>query len=116
MEFMPPNQPLPLGTWTRELNFLGYRDPNGKTNPTLTAGSKVRLNVQWREPHDPDAYGGRESVVPLNLRVFRQLDPTGEKRATDELQEVARSVGGPYRVAVDQTYGVYEQIVDFDVP
>jgi hypothetical protein len=48
--------------------------------------------------------------------VFRQLDPTGEKRATDELQEVARTIGGPYRVAVEQTYGVYEQIVDFDVP
>src|SRR5206468_3326961 len=50
------------------------------------------------------------------LRVFQQIDPAGEKRASDELAEVARSVGGPYRVAVEPTYGVYEQIVEFDVP
>ena len=107
--------PPSIESWTRELNFLAARNPNGIASPTLPAGSRVRLTVQWREPHDPNVYGGLDSTVPLYLRVFRQLDPTGEKRASDDLAEVARSVGGPYRVAKEPTYGVYEQIVEFEV-
>ncbi len=116
MEFAPPASPLPPEAWTRELNFLGVRSLDGNTTGTLPMGRKVRLNIQWREPHDPNSYGTREAFMPLRLRVFRQYDPTGQMRASDELQEVARSVGGPYRVSAQQTYGVYEQIVEFTVP
>jgi hypothetical protein len=116
MEFAPPEAPIPVGGWTRELNFLGSRNRDGAFAPELPAMTRVRLTVQWREPHDPAVYAGRDPVAPLHLRVFRQLDPEGKVRASDELLEVARSLGGPYRIAVEPTYGVYEQIVEFDVP
>lgn len=116
MEFATTSVPMPKDEWTRELNFLATRGADGKVATTLPAGAKVRLTVQWRETHDPNGYGGRESVFPLTLRVFQQLDPEGKTRASDELQEVARSVGGPYEVQVEPTYGVYEQLVEFTVP
>src|SRR5262249_16155931 len=52
MEFAPPSTPLPPGTWTRELNFLATRTADGKVVPTLPAGMKARLVVQWREPRN----------------------------------------------------------------
>lgn len=116
MEFAMTSAPLPKDEWTRELNFLATRGADGKLAATLPAGAKVRLTVQWRETHDPNGYGGRESVFPLTLRVFQQLDPEGKTRASDELQEIARSVGEPYEVQVEPTYGVYEQMVEFTVP
>lgn len=116
MEFANPTVKIPPGEWTRELNFLAVRGPDGSVSPTIPAGTRVRLTVQWRETHDPTSYGGRESIFPLTLRVLHQLDPEGKVRASDELQEVARSVGGPYRVYAEPTYGVYEQVVEFAAP
>jgi hypothetical protein len=115
-EFVPPPVPLPKGEWSRELNFLAARAADGSVSPTLKAGAKVRLTVQWRETHDPTGYGGTESVFPLAVRVFQQLDPAGKTRASDELKEVARPVGGPYRLIAEPTYGIYEQVVEFAVP
>lgn len=115
-EFAPPNVPLPKGEWTRELNFLATRAADGTVTPTLKAGTKVRLTVQWRETHDPAGYGGTAAVFPLTIRVFQQLDPAGAMRASDELKEVARPVGGPYRLVAEPTYGIYEQVVEFAVP
>lgn len=106
----------PPGGWTRELNFLAVLAPDGATSSTLTAGTRIRLTIQWREPHEPATHVGREAIFPLTLRVFRQLDPTGEKRASDELEEVARSVGSPEEIRLTPTYGVYEQTVEFAVP
>jgi hypothetical protein len=98
------------------LNFLAVRGTDAAVTPNLKAGAKVRLTVQWRETHDPASYGGLDSVFPLTIRVLQQLDPQGKTRASDELKEAARSVGGPYPVVVESTYGVYEQIVEFAVP
>jgi len=64
MEFAPPTAPLPPGTWTRELNFLATRAADGKLAPTLPAGAKVRLVVQWREPRDPTV---PEVLVPTHV-------------------------------------------------
>ncbi len=116
MEFASLEDQLPKKEWTRELNFLGTRAPDGTSSATLAAGAKMRLTVQWREAHDPSGYGGHESIFPLTLRVLQQLDPAGKVRASDELQEVARSIGGPYRIYAEPTYGVYEQIVEFAAP
>ena len=116
MEFAPPGAPLPAGEWTPQLNFLGTRAADGSISPTLAAGARVRLVVQWREAHDPFGTGGDESVFPLTLRVFRQLDPDGKARASDEVTEVARSAGGPYRLWAEPGYGVYEQVLEFAVP
>ncbi|MDB5306642.1 MAG: hypothetical protein JWO38_844 [Gemmataceae bacterium] len=116
MEFAGPAIQIPAGEWSRELNFLAVRGPDASITPTLPTGTKVRLTVQWRETHDPATDGGSDSIFPLTLRVFHQLDPEGKVRASDELKEIARSVGNPYRVVVEPTYGVYEQIVEFTVP
>ncbi|QDU19979.1 hypothetical protein [Urbifossiella limnaea] len=115
-EFAPPGVPLPKGEWTRELNFLASRAADGTVTPTLKAGTKLRLTVQWRETHDSAGYGGTAAVFPLTVRVFQQLDPAGKVRASDELKEVARPVGGPYRLVAEPTYGIYEQVVEFAVP
>jgi hypothetical protein len=111
--WLPAAAPLPEGEWSRELNFLAARAADGSTSPTLKAGTKVRLTVQWRETHDPESPTGAASVTPLTLRVFRQLDPEGKTRASDELQEVARPVGGPYLLTAEPGYAVYEQVVEF---
>lgn len=116
MEFANPVVKIPAGEWTRELNFLAVRGPDETISPAIPAGTKVRLTVQWRETHDPTSYGGQESIFPLTLRVLRQLDSEGKVRASDELQEVARSVGAPYRVYAEPTFGVYEQVVEFAAP
>jgi hypothetical protein len=116
MEFAPANAKLPAGLWTDELNFLATRSTDGMTTTGLPAGTKVRLTMQWRETHDPSGYGGHDSIFPITLRVLQQLDPEGKTRSSDELKEIARSVGGPYRVYAEPTYGVYEQIVEFTVP
>ncbi len=116
MEFAPASVGLPAGTWTRELNFLGLRGADGTTPQNLPAGVRLRLAVQWREPHNPDATIGPDAVFPLNLRVLRQLDPEGTRRATDEFDEVARSAGVPVRLRTEPTYGIYEQTVEVVLP
>lgn len=116
MEFATEKTNLSKNQWSRELNFLGTRAPDGSQSATLAAGTKVRLTVQWREAHDPEGYGGVSSIFPLTLRVFQQLDPDGKTRASDEMQEVARSAGAPHRIYSEPTYGIYEQIVEFTPP
>ncbi len=115
MEFAAPGAPVGSDEWTNELNFLSVRGPDGTITPNLPAGAKVRLTVQWRETHDPTGYGGSNAIFPLTIRVFRQLDPEGKVRASDELREVARPVGGPYRLYAEPSYGVYEQVVEVTV-
>jgi hypothetical protein len=115
MEFAPPSERLPPGTWTRELNFLATRTADGELVPTLPAGMKVRLVVQWREPRDPNV---PEILVPthvVRLGIFHQLDPDGTKRASDELAEVARSGQEPFLVRRAPTYLVFEQVVEWTV-
>jgi hypothetical protein len=116
MEFTTFQEPIPPGGWTRELNFLGTRAADGKPTASLAAGAKVRLTIQWREAHDPSGYGGEDSIFPLTLRMFQQLDPEGKVRASDELKEIARTNTAPYRIYAEPTYGVYEQILEFTVP
>ena len=72
--------------------------------------------MQWREAHDPQGYGGQESIFPITLRVLQQLDPEGKVRASDELKEVARLRRRPVPRLCQPTYGVYEQIVEFTAP
>lgn len=116
MEFATPVQPLPLGSWTPEMNFLGFQSPAGENLSDLPAGAKLRFVMQWREPLDPNVPAPDRPIYPVVLRIFQQLDPNGEKRPSDEMAEVARSVGGPYPILLTRTAVVYEQILDFVVP
>jgi hypothetical protein len=116
VEFVPPETPLPKGRWTRELNFLGFEPAGGQVAATLPAGLKLRFTVEWREPRIEAGVYTREPSFPFTLRLLRQLDPAGKTVASDELVEVARSVGMPARLLETAESGVYEQTLEVTVP
>jgi hypothetical protein len=118
MEFAAESTPRP-GRWTTELNFLGWQPLSGAATTELPKG-RVRVSVQWREPHDPafatspdDPY--RMPLADLQLVVLRQRDPTGAKLPIDDLEAVSRSSGLPLRIASEPGSAVYEQTVEFNV-
>src|SRR5262249_7447944 len=103
LEFAGTDIPLRAKRWTRELNFLGWQDHSGAEKPDLPAKARVRVSVQWREPHEPgflqrgeDLY--RTPLANLRLLVLRQRDPSGAKLPADALEVVARSLDLPQRL------------------
>ena len=96
--------------WTNELNFLNYRALEGTPIPTpkLPAGSKVRFTLQWREPRNRALETLGEATHEFKLRLFQQLDPNGKTYRSDELVEVARSLGAPTRLMQSNGSGVFE--------
>lgn len=104
------------GLWSKELNVLNYVPLGGKGGATLPAGLKVRISVQWREPHDPNGFPPDGSIFPMRLRVLRQVDPTGKTHATDDLIEVARAQGNPVRLARTRGSETFEHFVDVTLP
>jgi hypothetical protein len=120
MEFAPSEQPLRPGRWTPELNFLAWQGAEGTATPELPEG-KIRISLQWREPHDSafrmekiTAY--RQSLADLRLVLLRQRDPSGQKLPTDDLEVVARTAGLPARLSEEASSAVYEQVLEFTVP
>lgn len=105
----------PADGWSPQLNFLGTEAASGELKRGLEKGAKLRLVVQWREP-TLNLPGGEDPVHSLTLRLLRQIDPAGEKRASDEMKEVARSVVVPNVVYSAGTYRVFEQILEYEVP
>src|SRR5262249_13225345 len=119
MEFAPPGTPLRPGRWTSELNFLGWQPAAGMSTPDLPK-TRIRVSIQWREPHDPaflqigeDYY--RQPLADVRLLILRQRDPTGTKLPADEMEVVARSEGVPLRLDNQPSSGAYEQTVEFTV-
>lgn len=115
MEFADAKTPVPAGRWSKELAFLGY-EPTGDKPTTLPAGLKVRVTMQWREPHRPELVQPSEPTHDLKLRLFRQLDPAGKAVGSDELAEVAVSQGTPVRLAKTPGSGVYEVTLSATLP
>ncbi|MBA4187430.1 MAG: hypothetical protein C0467_05360 [Planctomycetaceae bacterium] len=115
MEFASPNQPLPPMNWSADMNFLGFQSATGETTGDLPAGARLRITIQWREPTDPNFPSVDRPAYPVVLRLFRQLDPKGEKIPSDEMAEDARSAGGPYPLLFTRTYVVFEQVLEFTV-
>ncbi|HEV3438953.1 MAG TPA: hypothetical protein VG122_16420, partial [Gemmata sp.] len=116
MEFASLNSPLPAGNWSPEMNFLGFSSPTGEVSTDLPAGVRVRFVMQWREPLNPKMPSLDIPAYPVILRIFRQMDPNGEKRPSDEMAESARSAGGPYQIFRTNSFVVYEQMLEFTVP
>jgi hypothetical protein len=114
LEFVPFGAKLPPEHWTPQLNFLGTQTASGPVSPDVAKGAKLRFVVQWREPADPNFPGSEVPLYPLTLRLLRQLDPAGEKRASDEMEEVARSVSVPNVLYRTRTYLVYEQMLEYE--
>jgi hypothetical protein len=116
LEFAPATTALPKGRWTRELNFLDFQPNEGMATTNLPVGLKVRFTIQWREPQDPDGYVPREPVLPLTMRLLRQIDPTGKTAASDELVEVAKSTGNPVKLLRTNASGAFEQTLEVTIP
>jgi hypothetical protein len=116
MEFVRPGTKLPADNWSPQLNFLGTRTVTGELGPEIAKDAKLRFVVQWREPADPTFPENDIPVHPLTLRLLRQLDPTGEKRSSDEMEEVARSASVPNVIYRTQTFLVFEQMLEYTVP
>lgn len=119
MEFAPAGTPLRPRRWTHELNFLGW-NASGELKPELPADARVRVSVQWREPHadeflrrGEDLY--RRPLANLRLLVLRQRDPAGQKLPADALEIVGRSVDLPQRLVNEPGFAIYEQTVEFTV-
>jgi hypothetical protein len=100
------------------LNFLAFRGNAGPDEADLPAGARVRLSVQWREPHDPAIAESeyRLPIAPLQVTLFRQRDPEGEKVPSDELEIIARSEGNAERLHVEPEFAVYEQSFEIVLP
>jgi hypothetical protein len=121
MEFAAPGAELPAGSWSRELNFLAWQAADGKPSRDLPQGAKIRVSIQWKEAHDPDAAlpdqdPYREPLAKIRLVLLRQPDPTGTKRPADDMIVVAQSAGLPQRLTNSPTAATYEQTVEFTVP
>jgi hypothetical protein len=115
LEFAPPGSLLKKDRWTSELNFLAWQPYTGAMAAKLPAKARVRVTLQWSEPHEPDLFWRpgradfyRNPLAQLRLQVLRQLEG-------DFLEAVAHSVELPQRLENRPSYSVYEQAVEFTV-
>jgi hypothetical protein len=120
MEFLPAGTLLPSGRWSPSLGFLSWQPATGKATADIPANTRIRLSIQWREPHEPDflhrgedAY--RQPLTSPRLVLLRQLDPAGTKQPADDFEVVAQTTGLPQRLANEPGSAVYEQTVEFTV-
>ena len=121
MEFAEPKTPLAKGQWSHEYDYVKWQAATGEEVLDLPANVKLRLSVQWREAHDPfylkigeDRY--REPLARLRLVLVQQLDPTGQRQPSDDLQVIAESVGLPERLYAQPNSATYEQTLEVRVP
>jgi hypothetical protein len=119
MEFAPAGTPLKPDRWTSELNFLSWQPTGGTVTPDLPK-ARMRVSVQWREPHDPAFWRDGEDLYPepladVRLLILRQRDPTGTKLPSDDMELVARSEGVPLHLDNQPGSAMHEQTVEFMV-
>jgi hypothetical protein len=120
LAFLPPGAPLPAGLWTSDLAFLAWQPYGGPRSPDLPAKTRVRVSVQWTEPHDPDYFFRRgepdlylQPLARLRLTVLRQRDPSGKKLPADDFDAVARTAERPQRLDNTPGSSTYEQALEF---
>jgi hypothetical protein len=120
MGFSPPGAPLPEGVWDRTLAFLAWQPYAGPRRLDLPEKTRMRLTLQWTEPHDsdyfvrpgePDRY--LQPLALLRLSVLRQRDPEAKLLAADDFEVVARSWERPQRLANFPHSSTYEMAVEF---
>jgi hypothetical protein len=122
MEFAPPGQPLAKGQWTTELNFLAWKPFNQPQTAELPQGARLRIALQWREPHDPDYFTAaedddfyRKPLADLRLSLVRQRDPSAKTLAADAFDEVAVTSGSPQRLEHQPGGTIYEIVLETTV-
>ena len=119
LQFSADADKLPKGRWSNEVNFLSWRTHQGETKPDLPEKTKLRITMQWREPHDPDYYlrPGEPDLyaTPLaNMRIqlLRQRDPEAKVLPADLFDLVARTTGWPQRLEHLPNGSVYEHVLE----
>ncbi len=119
MKFVADGTPLPKGRWSNEVQFLAWQPYQGKPAADLPDKLRVRLTVQWREPHDPDYYaqGGDDDlyVKPLaevRLHLLKQRDPKGKTLPADAFEAVARTGNWAERIEHLPSGSLYEQVLE----
>ncbi len=119
LKFTSDLDKLPKGRWSNEVNFLAWRIHQGETKPDIPEKTKLRITMQWREPHDPEYYlrpGETDFyAVPLaNMRIqlLRQRDPEAKKLPADLFDLVARTNGWPQRLEHRPSGSVYEHVLE----
>lgn len=119
MEFAAPQMPLPKDRWTGELNFLAWQPYQEPQSPDLPEKLRLRISLQWLEPHDPDyfvRFGDpdfyRKPLAEMRLVLLRQRDPEGKAVSADDFDIVSRTAGLPQRLDNQPAYSVYEQTLD----
>lgn len=121
MEFLDGRAALPRRAWTKEINFLTWQPHGGPVTPETPADVRVRLTLQWREPHDclplrvgEDLY--REPLTKLKLVVVRQHDRGGKDRPRDDVEVVAESTALPQRLNQTLNAATWEHVVELKLP
>jgi hypothetical protein len=121
LEFLAPEAPLPAGLWTRDLAFLAWQPYAGPRSPDLPAKTRVRVTVQWTEPHDPDYFlrPGEpdrylQPLARLRLTVLRQRDPQAKALPADDFDAVARTDARPLRLDNAPDSSTYELALEFE--
>ena len=119
MKFVADKTPLPKGRWSEEINFLAWQPHLGEAAPDLPPQTKVRLTMQWREPHDPDYFllpGDedfyRQPLAPMSLQLLRQRDPETKKLPADLFERVAQTGSYPQRIEHQPNGSVYEHMLE----
>jgi hypothetical protein len=123
MEFAAAQTPVLPGRWSRELNFLAWQPYQGERADALPEGARIRISVQWREPHDAAYFWERgtadrylQPLADLHLAVLLQRDPSGKTQPIDDLDLLAHTTTPAFRIENNPSSSTYEQIVEFTVP
>lgn len=118
MKFTDDDAKLPKGRWSNEINFLHWQPYQGDATPDFPEKTRLRLTLQWREPHDPDYYQAddgdpyRQPLANLRLQLLRQRDEKAEKLPADLFELVARTTGFPERIEHLPGGSVYEHVLE----
>ena len=91
----------------------------GEANADLPEKAKLRITMQWREPHDPEYYlrpgdadAYRTPLANLSVHLLRQRDPEAKKLPADLFDLVARTSGWPQRIEHLPNGSVYEHVLE----
>ena len=108
LEFADPARKPAPGRWSQEINFLNWQPYVGKRSIDLPADARVRVSLQWREPHskdfffrpgEPDQYLTPPGEPLLKFSLLLQRDPELNIMPADSFRAGVsyRSAAGPSR-------------------
>jgi hypothetical protein len=119
MKFADDDEPLPKGRWSNDINFLAWQPYAGDAKPDLPAKLKLRLTMQWREPHDPDFYlrpdeedAYRRPLAGLTMQLLHQRDAETKRLPADAFELTAQTKGWPQRLEHLPGSSVYEHVLE----